>query len=81
MGMMRDTIVKVIKDTAMSELNDKQTRDAVLLELKKRVPMCTYVCDETNNSPEVIDNRDLVVDVEGPDGNIFTISLIAELAR
>lgn len=56
--------------------NDKVTRDKILEELSKVTTASKYkiICDETNNTPDMINSRKLVVDISQANKSI-TIEL------
>jgi len=54
-----------INDKILYECNDSKTRERIKILLKKELPFLkNVICDETNNSPEVLDKQILVARIE-----------------
>lgn len=52
---------KLVKETA---INNKKTRNRVAVQLETKLQNCNIICDETNNSPMLIDGCMCIVRVQ-----------------
>ena len=62
----KEFILSEINNKAYAEINNQITRNMIISHLYTLVDVNIYniVCDESNNPPQVLNNRNLIVDLE-----------------
>lgn len=60
--IIKNSIMEATRKIALGKFNDVETRAEVLDYLQEKFPDIPVICNETNNSPEIIDRNEIVID-------------------